>query len=66
MCMMSLGNQGVIELQLGQITAAINKLQAARDAFEAQLGPASPGVHVSGYDYRLRTFTVKSFSVPPH
>ncbi|GAB4524306.1 MAG: hypothetical protein Kow00133_12520 [Amphiplicatus sp.] len=48
-CMMSAGNEGVIELQLGDAGAAIEKLTPARDAFERALGPDSPGVHVLGY-----------------
>lgn len=48
-CMMSSGNEGVIELQLGRAEVAIGKLAPARDAFERNLGADSPGVHVLGY-----------------
>ncbi|MFN3514528.1 MAG: protein kinase domain-containing protein [Phenylobacterium sp.] len=48
-CMMSSGNEGVIQLHLGEIQAAIRSLAPAREAFVRRLGPESPAVHVLGY-----------------
>ncbi|MEQ8178284.1 MAG: winged helix-turn-helix domain-containing protein [Amphiplicatus sp.] len=48
-CMMAAGNEGVIELQLGDAVAAAGKIAPARDAFERRLGATSPGVHVLSY-----------------
>ncbi|WCL53247.1 protein kinase domain-containing protein [Gimibacter soli] len=48
-CLMQLGNEGVIRLQLGDADGAVPQLAAAREGFAKMMGPASPGVQVMGF-----------------
>lgn len=48
-CLMQMGNEGVVRLQMGDAAAAIAPLTEARAGFERQAGPSSAGAHVLGF-----------------
>lgn len=48
-CLMNVGNEGVIQLQLGMAEEASGNLARASAGFAAAMGPGSPGVQVMDY-----------------
>ncbi len=48
-CLMNIGNEGVIQLQLGMAEEASVNLARASAGFAAAMGPGSPGVQVMDY-----------------
>jgi non-specific serine/threonine protein kinase len=48
-CLMQIGNEGVVRLQMGDAAGAIVPLTRARAAFEEQAGAGSAGAHVLGF-----------------